>query len=86
MRRLREALGDLTLLRSDSRGVSPDAVEAVCFALLAWGTLIGQENNLPGVTGAKEAVCLGNITPGREFRFPDEAFPPFRVRRRIRGC
>ena len=67
MRRLREALGDLTLLRSDSRGVSPDAVEAVCFALLAWGTLIGQENNLPGVTGAKEAVCLGNITPGRNF-------------------
>ena len=67
MRRLREALGDLPLIESDARGVSPDAVEAVCFALLAWGTLTGQENNLPGVTGAKEAVCLGNITPGRNF-------------------
>ena len=67
MRRLREALGALPLIESDARGVSPDAVEAVCFALLAWGTLTGQENNLPGVTGAKEETCLGNITPGRNF-------------------
>ncbi len=67
MRRLRDALGDLPLVRSDARGVSPDAVEAVCFTLLAWGTLSGQANNLPSVTGAKEAVCLGNITPGRNF-------------------
>ena len=67
MRRLRDALGDLPLAGSDARGVSPDAVEAVCFALLAWGTLTGQANNLPSVTGAKEAVCLGNITPGRNF-------------------
>ena len=78
MRRLREALGDLPLIESDARGVSPGAVEAVCFALLAWGTLTGQENNLPGVTGAKEAVCLGNITPGWKFaslmrRFLDSA-------------
>ena len=67
MRRLREGLGGLPLLGSDAHGVSPDAVEAVCFALLAWGTLTGQANNLPGVTGAKEAVCLGNIAPGRNF-------------------
>lgn len=67
MRRLRDALGGLPLIESGARGVSPDAVEAVCFALLAWGTLSGQANNLPGVTGAKEAVCLGNITPGRNF-------------------
>ena len=67
MRRLRDALGGLPLIESGARGVSPDAVEAVCFALLAWGTLSGQANNLPDVTGAKEAVCLGNITPGRNF-------------------
>lgn len=78
MRGLREALGDLPLVESDARGVSPDAVEAVSFALLAWGTLTGQENNLPSVTGAKEAVCLGNIAPGRNFtslmrRFHDSA-------------
>ena len=67
MHRLGEDLGDLPLFRSDARDVSPDAVEAVCFALLAWGTLSGQTNNLPNVTGAKENVCLGNITPGRNF-------------------
>ena len=67
MRDLRDGLGDLPLVESGARGVSPDAVEAVCFALLAWGTLTGGANNLPGVTGAKEAVCLGNITPGRNF-------------------
>lgn len=67
MRGLRGALGDLPLVESGARGVSPDAVEAVCFALLAWGTLTGGANNLPGVTGAKEAVCLGNVTPGRNF-------------------
>ena len=64
---LRGALGDLPLVESGARGVSADAVEAICFALLAWGTLTGQTNNLPGVTGAKEAVCLGNVTPGRNF-------------------
>ncbi len=67
MRRLREALGGLPVTTSDARGVSPDAVEAVCFALLAWGTLAGRTNSLPGVTGAKEAACLGNVTPGRNF-------------------
>lgn len=67
MRGLRDALGDLPLVESDARGVSADAVEAVCFALLAWGTLTGGANNLPSVTGAKEAVCLGNVTPGRNF-------------------
>ena len=67
MRGLRDALGDLPLVESDARGVSTDAVEAVCFALLAWGTLTGQTNNLPSVTGANKAVCLGNVTPGRNF-------------------
>ncbi|MDE0331937.1 MAG: anhydro-N-acetylmuramic acid kinase [Nitrospinae bacterium] len=67
MRRLDDSLGNPSLAKSDARGVSPDAVEAVCFALLAWGTLSGEENNLPSATGAKEAVCLGNITPGRNF-------------------
>ena len=67
MRRLCEALGNQTLVKSDARGVSPDAVEAVCFALLARGTLTGGANNLPSVTGAREAVCLGNITQGRNF-------------------
>lgn len=67
MRRLREALGGLPLAASGARGVSPDAVEAVCFALLAWGTLSGQANSLPAATGAREAARLGNITPGRNF-------------------
>ncbi len=67
MRALEEALGNLPLIASDARGVRADAVEAVCFALLAWGTLTGRANNLPAATGAREAVVLGNMTPGRNF-------------------
>lgn len=67
MRSLRAALGGVPVATSCARGVPPDAVEAVCFALLARATLAGRTNSLPDATGAKEAACLGNITPGRNF-------------------
>jgi anhydro-N-acetylmuramic acid kinase len=42
-------------------GISPDAKEAICFAVLANETLYGNPSNIPGVTGASKATILGKI-------------------------
>jgi len=49
---------------TQAAGTPPQAVEAVCFALLARQTLLGAPNTLAAVTGAKRDVCGGQITPG----------------------
>ncbi len=51
--------------------IPADAAEAVCFALLAYKTLLGEPTNLPAVTGAAHPAVLGKIVPGRRGRpFP----------------
>jgi len=45
----------------DEFGLSADAKEAVCFAILAHETMAGHPANLPGVTGAWKRVVLGKI-------------------------
>ncbi|MBI4535181.1 MAG: anhydro-N-acetylmuramic acid kinase [Ignavibacteriae bacterium] len=45
----------------DELGVSSDAKEAICFALLANETMAGITTNMPSVTGAKRKVVLGKI-------------------------
>ncbi|MFP6869330.1 MAG: anhydro-N-acetylmuramic acid kinase [Nitrospinota bacterium] len=67
MARLEVGLAPIPLVSSAERGISPDEVEAVSFALLAWGTLRGEPGNVPAATGAKRSVVLGNITPGRNY-------------------
>lgn len=42
-------------------GVAPDWVEAVCFAWLAKQRIAQRPSNLPSVTGAKHAVILGSV-------------------------
>lgn len=66
MRRLAAHLAGsgLRLCTTAAFGVDPDAKEAIAFALLAWLTLNGRTGNLPGVTGARQAVVLGVIAPG----------------------
>jgi anhydro-N-acetylmuramic acid kinase len=46
-------------------GVSADALEAVIFAVLAHETVCGHAANIPAATGAKQAVILGKVVPGR---------------------
>ncbi len=67
MVRLAEGLGSAPLVTSADRGVSPDAVEAVAFALLGWAALRGEPANVPAATGAERVVILGNITPGKNY-------------------
>ncbi len=42
-------------------GISSDAKEAICFAVLANETISGNPSNIPRVTGAREQTILGKI-------------------------
>ena len=60
---LHNELPEVKMLSTGDFGISVDAKEAVSFAILAWATIKGLANNVPGATGAKEAVVLGKIVP-----------------------
>ena len=45
----------------ESLGISSDAKEAICFAVLANETISGNEVNIPRVTGASRKTILGKI-------------------------
>lgn len=49
----------------DKFGISPNTKEALAFAILANETISGNPNNIPSATGAREAVIMGKIIPGR---------------------
>ena len=51
---------------TDEAGVHGAAKEALAFALLAAATLDGVPANLPSVTGARQPVILGSLTPNPE--------------------
>ncbi|MCP4259242.1 MAG: anhydro-N-acetylmuramic acid kinase [Planctomycetes bacterium] len=54
---------DAKMRSTDDFGISVDAKEAVSFAILAWATIKGLANNVPGVTGADRPVIMGKIIP-----------------------
>jgi anhydro-N-acetylmuramic acid kinase len=58
---LREVFGGVRVRTSDDAGMSGDAKEAICFAILANETMAGNPANLPRVTGARRAVVLGVV-------------------------
>lgn len=70
MRRLRELLGDISVLTYDQLGVDPDAKEALLFAMLGWLTWHGIAGASPTYTGASRPVVLGSITPGTGLAWP----------------
>ncbi|MCH8119515.1 MAG: anhydro-N-acetylmuramic acid kinase [Planctomycetes bacterium] len=60
---LRSELPNAKMLSTEDFGISVDAKEAVSFAILAWATINGLTNNVPGATGADRPVILGKIIP-----------------------
>ena len=48
---------------TDDRGIDPDAVEAIAFAMLAYETVLGRPGNVPRATGASGPRVLGAIVP-----------------------
>ena len=60
---LHSELPEVKMLSTDDFGISVDAKEAISFAILAWATIRGQPNNVPGATGAEQPVVLGKIVP-----------------------
>jgi len=60
---LRSELPNAKMLSTEDFGISVDAKEAVSFAILAWATIKGLTNNVPGATGAGQPVVLGKIIP-----------------------
>ena len=51
------------IMTTDEMGIDLDAKEAMSFAILAWATIKGIANNVPGATGAKQTTVLGKILP-----------------------
>lgn len=49
-------------------GIHPQAKEPLAFAFFALRAVQGKINHLPSGTGAKKAVILGKITPGKNFK------------------
>ena len=49
----------------DKFGISPNAKEAIAFAILANEAISGNPNNIPSATGAREAVIMGKFIPGK---------------------
>lgn len=52
---------DIPVLTTDEAGLSADFKEAIAFAVLAYWRQQGIPGNLPQVTGAKQAVLLGEL-------------------------
>ncbi len=65
---LETKLNPIPIISSDKKGFPHDAVEAICFGLLAWATISNIPSNVLDSTGAKSEVVLGNITPGLNFK------------------
>jgi anhydro-N-acetylmuramic acid kinase len=61
VRRLHRALPGHSIRSSAALGLDPDFVEAAAFAWLARERLEGRTGNLPAVTGASRAACLGGV-------------------------
>ena len=62
MKTLKNLFGDDTALSTtEKQGLTPDCIEAVTFAWLAKQRIENKTANIPSVTGANKAVCLGGI-------------------------
>jgi anhydro-N-acetylmuramic acid kinase len=60
--RLKVHLGEIEVLTTDEVGLNSQFKEAIAFAILAYWRTLGIPGNLPSVTGAKQAILLGEMS------------------------
>ncbi|MFQ5456025.1 MAG: anhydro-N-acetylmuramic acid kinase [Nitrospirota bacterium] len=65
MKMLKSDLKPIPVRKFEDYRLSDKAIEAMAFALLAYGTIHGIPNNIPSATGAKNEVIMGKIIPGK---------------------
>lgn len=65
--RLQSLLGSIPVQTTDAVGLNADFKEAIAFAVLAYWRVHNIPGNLPAVTGARQAVLLGDIHSVVEF-------------------
>ena len=65
MAQLAASVPGIQIIPSSQLGVPMEAKEAFAFALLAYEAFHGRANNLPSATGARHAVIMGKLMPGR---------------------
>ncbi|HTP39975.1 MAG TPA: anhydro-N-acetylmuramic acid kinase [Steroidobacteraceae bacterium] len=65
LNRLAELLPFLAVQSTADYGIAPEHVEGAAFAWLAHRHVAGATANLPSVTGARHAVPLGGLFPGK---------------------
>ncbi len=65
MSHLHKLLAPIPVRTFEATGWPSKAFEAAAFAVLAYLTMSGECGNVPSVTGARKAVVLGTIVPGR---------------------
>ena len=64
---IRTRLAPIQVHPHSDLGLAASPKEAVTFAVLAYETYHGRTSNLPSCTGARHAVLMGDITPGRDY-------------------
>jgi 1,6-anhydro-N-acetylmuramate kinase len=62
---LQEDVPEVRLRKIEDWGIPSGAKEAYAFALMGFLSVHGLPSNVPSCTGARSAVVLGSITPGR---------------------
>jgi anhydro-N-acetylmuramic acid kinase len=65
MQFLQEAFGGVPVFTFEKFDLDSRALEAMAFALFAYGMIQGEPNNVPSATGAKRPVVMGKIVPGK---------------------
>lgn len=68
VKHLKNFLGEISVKVIDDFGIPAQAKEPLSFAVLANETMCGNPGNVPRATGAREAVVLGKIIPGRNWK------------------
>lgn len=58
-----EELTKIKIITGEEFGIDSDSKEALAFVVLGYQTLVNKPSNVRNVTGAKDFVILGNITP-----------------------